>query len=394
MMLRSSKSKMRSKDKLKLRFSSRSMRRIPSQARSSKMSMPSKPSPSFPLPAGEGQGEGKQSIIASGKPIREITFAQAINEALAEEMRRDPKVFIIGEDVAEAGTPFKVLSGLVQEFGKERVIDSPISEAGISGITVGAAMTGMRPVVDIMFGDFITLTMDQMVNQAAKMHYMSGGKLKVPMVMRTTLGATRRSAAQHSQSLHAWFSHIPGLKVVLPATPYDAKGLLKTAIRDDNPVVLFEDKLMYQLKGPVPEEEYTIPFGVADIKRQGKDITLVATSSMVQVGLGAATLLEKEGISAEVIDPRTTWPLDDKTLIESAKKTSRVIVLDEGYGRYGVTAELAAVIAEGAFYDLDAPVKRMGAMHVPIPFSPPLEDVTVPTEETVFEAARALCAKA
>jgi len=355
--------------------------------------MPSKPSPSFPLPAGEGQGEGKQSIIASGKPIREITFAQAINEALAEEMRRDPKVFIIGEDVAEAGTPFKVLSGLVQEFGKERVIDSPISEAGISGITVGAAMTGMRPVVDIMFGDFITLTMDQMVNQAAKIHYMSGGKLKVPMVMRTTLGATRRSAAQHSQSLHAWFSHIPGLKVVLPATPYDAKGLLKTAIRDDNPVVLFEDKLMYQLKGPVPEEEYTIPFGVADIKRQGKDITLVATSSMVQVSLSAAEILATADISAEVIDVRTTVPLDKKTLIESAKKTTRAIVVDEGYERYGVTAEIASVIADGAFYYLDAPVKRMGAMDVPVPFSPVLEDQTVPTPESVAAMAKKLCGK-
>jgi acetoin:2,6-dichlorophenolindophenol oxidoreductase subunit beta len=357
------------------------------------MSMPSKPSPSFPLPVGAGQGEEKQSIIASGKPIREITFAQAINEALAEEMRRDPKVFIIGEDVAEAGTPFKVLSGLVQEFGKERVIDSPISEAGISGITVGAAMTGMRPVVDIMFGDFITLTMDQMVNQAAKIHYMSGGKLKVPMVMRTTLGATRRSAAQHSQSLHAWFSHIPGLKVVLPATPYDAKGLLKTAIRDDNPVVLFEDKLMYQLKGPVPEEEYTIPFGVADIKRQGKDITLVATSSMVQVSLSAAEILAAVGISAEVIDVRTTVPLDKNTLIESAKKTTRAIVVDEGYERYGVTAEIASVIADGAFYYLDAPVKRMGAMDVPVPFSPVLEDQTVPTPESVAETAKKLCGK-
>src|SRR5437867_65122 len=391
MMLRSSKSKMRSKDKLKLRFSSRSMRRIPSQARSSKMSMPSKPSPSLLLPT--GQGEGKQSIIASGKPIREITFAQAINEALAEEMRRDQKVFIIGEDVAEAGTPFKVLSGLVQEFGKERVIDSPISEAGISGITVGAAMTGMRPVVDIMFGDFITLTMDQMVNQAAKIHYMSGGKLKVPMVMRTILGATRRSAAQHSQSLHAWFSHIPGLKVVLLATPYDAKGLLKTAIRDDNPVVLFEDKLMYQLKGPVPEEEYTIPFGVADIKRQGKDITLVATSSMVQVSLSAAEILAAVGISAEVIDVRTTVPLDKKTLIESAKKTTRAIVVDEGYERYGVTAEIASVIADGAFYYLDAPVKRLGAMDVPVPFSPVLEDQTVPAPESVAGMAKVLCNK-
>lgn len=322
---------------------------------------------------------------------RLITFAEAINEALAEELRRDPNVFIIGEDVAEAGTPFKVLKGLVEEFGTERVIDSPISEAGITGIGVGAAMTGMRPVVDIMFGDFIPLTMEQMVNQAAKIHYMSGGKLKAPMVMRTTLGATRRSAAQHSQSLHALLSHIPGLKVVVPSTPYDAKGLLKTAIRDDNPVAFFEDKMMYQLKGAVPEEEYTLPFGVADVKRQGSDITIVATSSMVHVAMGAAEKLEGLGISAEVIDPRTTTPLDVKTLIESAKKTSRAMVVDEGYQRYGVTAEMAAVIAEGAFYYLDAPVKRMGAMDVPVPFSPALEDLTVPTEDGVTEMAKTLC---
>lgn len=324
---------------------------------------------------------------------RELTFAQAIREALAEEMRRDATVCILGEDVAEAGTPFKVLSGLMEEFGKERVLDTPISEAGFTGLAVGAAMTGMRPVVDIMFGDFITLTMDQMVNQAAKVHYMSGGKWKVPMVMRTTLGATRRSAAQHSQSLHAWFCHVPGLKVVLPSTPYDAKGLLKAAIRDENPVVFFEDKMMYKLKGAVPEGDYTVPLGVADIKRAGEDITLVATSSMVQVALGAAALLEEIGISAEVVDPRTMWPLDEKTIVESVKKTSRAIVLDEGYERYGVTAELASVIAAGAFYDLDAPVKRMGAMHVPIPFSPPLEDATVPTEQTVFNASRDLCGR-
>jgi len=325
---------------------------------------------------------------------RELTFGQAVREALAEEMRRDSRVCIFGEDVAEAGTPFKVLSGLVEEFGTERVLDTPISEAGFTGIAVGAAMTGLRPVVDIMFGDFITLTMDQMVNQAAKVHYMSGGAWRVPMVMRTTLGATRRSGAQHSQSLHAWFSHVPGLKVVMPSTPYDAKGLLKTAIRDENPVVFFEDKMMYaKLKGPVPAEEYTIPFGVADVKRAGRDITLVGTSSMVQVALGAATLLEEIRVSAEVIDPRTMWPLDEKTLIESAKKTSRVIVIDEGYERYGVTAEIAAVIAEGAFYNLDAPVRRMGAMHIPIPFSPPLEDATVPTEKTVFEVARKLCGR-
>ncbi len=324
---------------------------------------------------------------------REITFAQAIREALAEEMRRDSTVCIMGEDVAEAGTPFKVLSGLLEEFGKDRVLDTPISEAGFTGLAVGAAMTGMRPVVDIMFGDFITLTMDQMVNQAAKVHYMSGGKWKVPMVMRTTLGAARRSAAQHSQSLHAWYCHVPGLKVILPSTPYDAKGLLKAAIRDENPVVFFEDKMSYKLKGLVPAGDYTVPLGVADVKRIGEDITLVATSSMVQVALGTAAMLEEVGISAEVVDPRTLWPLDEKTLIESAKKTSRAIVIDEGYERYGVTAELASVIATGAFYDLDAPVKRIGAMHVPIPFSPPLEDVTVPTEKVVFDAARAMCGR-
>jgi pyruvate dehydrogenase E1 component beta subunit len=323
--------------------------------------------------------------------VRELTMAEAVREALSEEMRRDPTVFIMGEDVAEAGTPFKVLSGMVEEFGKSRVIDTPISEPGFTGIGVGAAMTGLRPVVDIMFGDFLTLVMDQLVNQAAKVHYMSGGAWKVPMVLRTTLGASRRSAAQHSQSLHAWLSHVPGLKVVLPSTPYDAKGLLKTAIRDDNPVIFFEDKMMFRLKGPVPVEDYTIPFGVADVKREGEDITIVATSSMVQVALGAATMLEEIGISAEVVDPRTTWPLDEKTLIESAKKTSRAIVVDEGYEKYGVTAEIASVIATGAFYDLDAPVKRIGAMHVPIPFSPPLEDATIPTEKAVFEAARAMC---
>ncbi len=321
---------------------------------------------------------------------RTLSFAKAVNEALAEEMRRDERVFIMGEDVAEAGTPFKVLSGLVEEFGTERVRDTPISEAGFTGIGVGAAITGMRPVVDIMFGDFLTIIMDQLVNQAAKTHYMSGGKLRVPLVIRTTLGATRRSAAQHSQSLHAWVSHVPGLKVALPSTPYDAKGLMKTAIRDDNPVVIFEDKLMFQEKGEVPEGEYTIPFGEADIKRMGKDITLVATSSMVQVSLKAAEQLAKDGIEAEVIDPRTTFPLDKDTLISSAKKTSRVIVVDEGHERYGVTAELASVIAEGAFYYLDAPVKRMGAMDVPVPFSPVLEDLTVPTPESVAATARAL----
>lgn len=324
-------------------------------------------------------------------PQQEISMSQAIHDALAEEMRRDPRVFIIGEDVAEAGTPFKVLQGLVDEFGKQRVIDAPISEPGFASIGVGAAMTGMRPVVDIMFGDFLGLIMDAIANQAAKVHYMSGGQLRVPMVFRTTLGATRRAAAQHSQSLQAWPSHIPGLKVVLPSTPYDAKGLLKAAIRDDNPVVFIEDKLSWKLKGLVPLEEYTLPLGKADIKRPGRDITLVATSSMVQVALEAAQRLAPLGIEAEVVDPRTTVPLDRETIVRSVMKTNRAIVIDEGYEQYGVTAEIASVIADEAFDYLDAPVKRMGALNVPVPFSPALEDLTVPTPEAVCAMAQFLC---
>ena len=324
---------------------------------------------------------------------REITFGEAVKEALIEEMHRDSHVFIIGEDVAEAGTVFKVLTGLLDEFGPDRVIDSPISEAGITGIGVGAAVTGMRPVVDIMFGDFTTLAMDQMVNQAAKTHYMSGGKPRVPMVIRTTMGAGRRSAAQHSQSLHAWYSHVPGLKVAIPSTPYDAKGLMKTAIREDNPVVIVEDKMMYSLKGIVPNEEYTIPLGVADVKRVGEDITLVATSQMVHLALEASQKLAELDISAEVVDPRTTFPLDKQTLIDSVKKTSRAIVIDQGYQRYGVTGEIASVIADGAFYYLDAPVKRIGAMDVPIPFSPVLEDLTIPSVPDIVEMAKTLCGR-
>jgi acetoin:2,6-dichlorophenolindophenol oxidoreductase subunit beta len=324
---------------------------------------------------------------------RELTYGQAIKEALAEEMRRDPRVFIIGEDVAQAGTVFKVLTGLVDEFGPGRVINSPISEAGIAGVGVGAAMTGMRPVVDIMFGDFITLAMDQIVNQAAKVHYMSGGKLHVPLVVRATMGATRRSAAQHSQSLYAWMAHVPGLKVVLPSTPADAKGLFTAAIRDPNPVIVFEDKMMYGVKGPVPEGEYVLPLGVADVKREGSDATIVATSSMVQVALAAAATLDGEGLSVEVIDPRTLVPLDTNALIASARKTGRVVVVDEGYGQYGVTAEIASVIADGAFDHLDAPVRRIGAMNVPVPFSPVLEDQTVPSPEAVAAAVRDLCGR-
>jgi pyruvate/2-oxoglutarate/acetoin dehydrogenase E1 component len=323
--------------------------------------------------------------------MREITLSKAVNEAIAEEMRRDEKIFLLGEDVAEAGTPFKVLSGLVEEFGTDRIIDTPISEPGFMGIAVGAAMTGSRPIVDLMFGDFLFLVMDQLCNQAAKTHYMSGGKMSAPLVLRTNLGATRRSAAQHSQSLHALVAHIPGLKVAMPSSAYEAKGLMKTAIRDNNPVVIFEDKLMYNDKAPVPEEEYLIPFGVANIKREGSDITLIATSSMVQVAEKAAEMLMADGISAEVIDPRTIVPLDEETLLKSVKKTSRAMVIDEGHQSYGITGEIASRLTEKAFYHLDAPVVRMGAMDVPVPFSPALEDITVPTPERVAEMARKLC---
>lgn len=321
--------------------------------------------------------------------MREITLSKAVNEAIAEEMRRDPTVFLMGEDVAEAGTPFKVLAGLVEEFGTERVLDTPISEPGFVGMAVGAALTGSRPIVDLMFGDFIFLVMDQLCNQAAKACYMSGGKLNVPMVLRTNLGATRRSAAQHSQSLHALVAHIPGLKVAMPSSAYEAKGLMKTAIRDNNPVVIFEDKLMYQDKAPVPEEEYLIPFGKGNIKRAGTDITLIGISSMVQVAEKAALLLERDGISAEVIDPRTIVPLDEEMILQSVRKTSRAIVIDEGHQSYGITGEIASRITEKAFYHLDAPVLRMGAMDVPVPFSPALEDLTVPTPEAVADRARA-----
>jgi acetoin:2,6-dichlorophenolindophenol oxidoreductase subunit beta len=323
---------------------------------------------------------------------REVTFAQAINEAMHEEMARDSSVFVMGEDVAVAGGVYKLTRGLLDAFGPERVRDTPISEAAIAGLAVGAAMTGMRPIAEIMFGDFLALVMDQLVNQAAKVHYMSGGSLRVPLVIRTTMGAGRRAAAQHSQSLCAWLAHIPGLKVVLPSTPFDAKGLLKTAVRDNNPVIFFEDKMMYQKKGLLPEgsADYTVPFGSADVKRSGTDVTVIATSSMVHVALEAADGLAREGIDAEVIDPRTLTPLDEETLIQSVKKTSRCIVVDEGYQRFGATAEIAAVVGEKAFYYLDAPVHRIGAMDVPIPFSPALEDQTIPSPETVMTVARKL----
>lgn len=322
--------------------------------------------------------------------MREITYREALREALLEEMRRDERVFLMGEDLGLFGGCFGVTRGLLEEFGEERVRDTPISEAGFTGIGVGAAVTGMRPVVEIMFCDFITLAMDQIVNQAAKMRYMYGGKVKVPMVVRTAIGAGRSSAAHHSHSLHAWFAHIPGLRIVLPSTPYDAKGLLKTAIRDDNPVVFFEDKMSYNTLGLVPEEEYLLPFGVADVKREGEDVTVVAISRMVYTALEAAELLDREGVSVEVVDPRTLTPLDTESLVKSAMKTGRVVIADQGCERFGATGEIASQIYEQAFDYLDAPIRRIGAFDVPVPFSPPLEMTTIPDEERIANAVREL----
>lgn len=321
---------------------------------------------------------------------REITYGEAVREAIAEEMRRDETVFFIGEDIGAAGGVFKILVGLFEEFGPERIRDTPISEAGIMGAGVGAALTGMRPIVEIMFGDFITIALDQIVNQAAKLCYMTGGQAKIPLTIRTTIGAGRSSAAQHSQSLQAWLAHIPGVKVAIPSTPADLKGLLKTAIRDDNPVVIYEDKLLYNMKGMIPDGEYTIPFGVADIKREGTDVSIIAVSRMVHVALEAAESLAKEGVSAEVIDPRTLTPLDKETILKSVMKTSRAVVIDEGYRSYGVTGEIASMIADEAFDYLDAPVKRLGAMDVPIPYSPGLEPMTIPDEALVVKTVHSL----
>jgi len=318
---------------------------------------------------------------------RELTFAQAIREALDEEMARDERIFLLGEDVGAWGGVFRCTEGLFQKYGGERVIDTPLSEEGYVGLAVGAAMTGMHPVPEIMFGDFITLVMDQIVNQAAKMRYMTGGQVQVPITVRATMGGGRSSGAQHSQSWHAWMAHVPGLKVVVPSTPYDAKGLLKTALREPNPVVFFEDKVMYaKVKGPVPEGEYTIPFGQADVKREGKDVTLVALSRMIHPTLAAAEKLAAEGISAEVVDPRTLTPLDSETLVRSVAKTGGAVIVDEGYNHFGTTAELAATIAYGAFDYLDAPIERLGAMDVPVPFTPPLENATIPNEEAIIAA--------
>ncbi len=328
--------------------------------------------------------------MSSVAPERELTLSQALNEGLREEMRRDERVIVIGEDVARAGGVFKVTEGLLDEFGPRRVRDTPISEAAITGIAVGAAMAGSRPVVEIMFGDFLCLAMDQIVNQAAKARYMSGGRWHVPVVVRTTLGAGRSMGAQHSQSLHALLAHIPGAKVAVPSSPAEAKGLLKAAIRDDDPVIFFEDKLQYREKGPVPEREIVIEFGQAAVKRPGTDVTVVATSSMVGVALEAAERLSADGVDVEVIDVRTLTPLDIDSIIESVRKTSRCVVVDEGHTRFGATAEIAATVGREAFFSLEAPVQRIGALDVPVPFSPILEDLTIPGPDKLVDCIREL----
>jgi pyruvate dehydrogenase E1 component beta subunit len=326
--------------------------------------------------------------------VREITYLEAIREAISQEMRNNPDVFMMGEDIGIYGGAFGVSRGLVEEFGPERIRDTPISESALAGSAVGAAMTGMRPIIELQFSDFITIAMDQLVNQGAKIRYMFGGKARVPMVVRTPGGSGTGAAAQHSQSLEAWMAHIPGLKVVQPSTAYDAKGLLKAAIDDDNPVIFYEHKLLYRTKGQVPEEPYAIPLGKADIKREGADITVIATSIMVHRALKAAETLSGEGISVEVLDPRTLVPLDVESIVRSVKKTGRVLIVHEAVKRGGIGAEIAGVIAESEAFDyLDAPIRRLGGAAVPIPYNPVLEKAAVPQEEDIVRAVRELVQK-
>jgi pyruvate/2-oxoglutarate/acetoin dehydrogenase E1 component len=321
--------------------------------------------------------------------VPKITYRQALNEALREEMKRDPTVFLLGEDIGRYwGGAFKVTDGLAEEFGDERVRDTPISENAIIGTAVGAAITGKRPVAEIMFGDLTALAMDQIANQAAKISYMFGGQAKCSLVIRTPFGAGVNIASHHSQSLEAWFMHVPGMCVAVPSTPYDAKGLLKTAIRSNNPVFFCEHKLLYPIEGEVPKEEYTIPFGLAEIKREGTDATVVATLYMVHKALNAAKELEQKGISAEVVDPRTLTPLDKKTILKSVKKTGRLVIVSEDCKTAGVSAEIAAVVAEEAIDYLDAPIKRVAEPDTPIPFSPPLEQYVIPDEKAIVKAVK------
>ncbi|KRV43615.1 pyruvate dehydrogenase [Bacillus sp. TH007] len=310
---------------------------------------------------------------------------------MSQEMRKNQDVFILGEDIGVYGGAFGVTRGMIEEFGPERVRNTPISEAAIAGGAVGAALTGMRPILELQFSDFITIAMDQLVNQAAKTRYMFGGKGKVPLVVRTPAGSGTGAAAQHSQSLEAWMAHIPGLKVVQPSTAYDAKGLLKAAMDDDNPVIFYEHKLLYKTIGEVPEEQYSIPLGKADVKRSGKDVTIVATAIMVHKALEAAKELEAEGIDVEIIDPRTLVPLDEETIIESVKKTGKCIVVHEAVKRGGYGGEIASMIAESEAFDyLDAPIKRLGGLAVPIPYNPTLEKAVIPQVPDIIEAAKEL----
>lgn len=323
--------------------------------------------------------------------MREITVREALREAIQEEMRREEKVFLLGEDIGEHGGIYGVTSGLLDEFGSNRVRNTPISEAAIVGCALGAAITGMRPIAELMYIDFTTVAMDQIVNQVAKIRYMFGGKITVPLVIRTQGGGGRGSAAQHSQSLEAWFMHVPGLKVVMPSTPYDAKGLLKTAIRDDNPVLFIEQKMAYQFKGKVPNEEYLLPFGKASMKREGTDVTVIANSYLLPRALQAAEEVEGEGegISVEVIDPLTLVPLDEEAIIESVSKTGRLVVVHEAVKRGGFGAEIAAMIMESeAFYYLDAPLQRVAGLEVPIPYNEKLENYGMPDKENIKEAIR------
>jgi acetoin:2,6-dichlorophenolindophenol oxidoreductase subunit beta len=321
---------------------------------------------------------------------RTLTYAEALNEALREEMRRDPTVFIMGEDVAVwgGGGVFGVTKGLVEDFGPDRVRDTPISEEIIAASAVGAAATGTRPVAEIMYVDFIGLAMEPIVNQAAKMRYMFGGKITLPLVIRAQQGAGRGNAAQHSQSLEAWFAHIPGLKVVLPSTPADAKGLLKTAIRDDNPVIFLEHKVLYFTKGEVPDGEYTIPFGVADVKREGTDVTVVGIHTQVLEALKAAEELANEGVSVEVIDPRTVSPLDVDTIVNSVKKTGRLVVSHQAAEQGGVGGEIIARVVDAAFDYLDAPPQRVCGKNVPMPYAQSLERVALPYHDDIVTAIR------
>jgi pyruvate/2-oxoglutarate/acetoin dehydrogenase E1 component len=320
--------------------------------------------------------------------MRELTYSQALREALIEEMERDSGVLLLGEDIGVYGGVFKVTDGLLDRFGPERVIETPISESGFTGVAVGLALCGKKPMAEIMFMDFAWVAADQIWNQAAKMRQMSGGQVSVPMVIRTQQGGGRGNAAQHSQNLEAQFTHIPGIKVALPATPYDAKGLLKSALRDPDPVIVIEHKLLYGTKGPVPEAEYLIPFGAADIKREGNDVTVITFSRMVLQALEAAEVLSGEGIDVEVIDLRTTVPLDIAAVVRSVKKTHRVVVAHEAHKNCGVGAEIVARIMEQAFDELDAPIARVAALDVPVPYSQPLEQKVLPDAGDIVAAVR------